>query len=135
MEIFIINFLFRIDLLRRSVWLGVKQVRLPDGYPFVGHVAIFRAGHRANFRESPKGEVRRILIPRRWVNSAEPQSDAEEAHEGSQRRWWKFTTISDLRTVNMLMVLATKITGSRRPSGARPGDKFSEVVAGASRNR
>jgi hypothetical protein len=21
-----------------------------------------------NFRESPKGEVRRILIPRRWVN-------------------------------------------------------------------
>jgi hypothetical protein len=21
---------------------------------------------------------------------AEPRSDAEEAHEGSQRRWWKF---------------------------------------------
>src|SRR5215217_8254663 len=41
MEIFIIDFFFRIDPLRRSVWLGVKQVRLPDGYPFVGHLAIF----------------------------------------------------------------------------------------------
>jgi hypothetical protein len=41
MAIFIILFFFRIDPLRRSVWLGVKQVRLPDGYPFVGHVAIF----------------------------------------------------------------------------------------------
>src|SRR5919112_3314629 len=38
-EIFIIFFFFRIDSLRRSVWLGVKQVRLPDGYLFVGHVA------------------------------------------------------------------------------------------------
>src|SRR5215203_3893673 len=41
MAIFIIRFFFRIDPLRGSVWLGVKQVRLPDGYPFVGHVAIF----------------------------------------------------------------------------------------------
>jgi hypothetical protein len=41
MAIFIIRFFFRIDPLSGSVWLGVKQVRLPDGYPFVGHVAIF----------------------------------------------------------------------------------------------
>jgi hypothetical protein len=41
MEIFIILFFFRIYPSRSSVWLGVKQVRLPDGYPFVGHVAIF----------------------------------------------------------------------------------------------
>ena len=41
MAIFIILFFFRIDPLRSSVWLGVKQVRLPDGYLFVGHVAIF----------------------------------------------------------------------------------------------
>jgi hypothetical protein len=40
-EIFIIVFFFRIYLLRSSVWLGVKQVPLPDGYVFVGHVAIF----------------------------------------------------------------------------------------------
>jgi hypothetical protein len=52
MEIFIIDFFFRIDSLRSSVWLGVKQVRLLDGYPFVGQVAIFRAEHRANFREA-----------------------------------------------------------------------------------
>jgi uncharacterized MAPEG superfamily protein len=38
--IFIILF-FRIDPLRSNVWLGVKQVRLPDGYLFVGQVAIF----------------------------------------------------------------------------------------------
>ena len=31
MEIFIMLF-FRIDPLRSSVWLGVNQVRLPDGY-------------------------------------------------------------------------------------------------------
>jgi hypothetical protein len=41
MAIFIIFVFFRMDPLRSSVWLGVKQVRLPDGYPFVGHVAIF----------------------------------------------------------------------------------------------
>jgi hypothetical protein len=41
MAIFIIDFFFRIDPLRRSVWLGVKQAPLPDGYLFVGHVAIF----------------------------------------------------------------------------------------------
>jgi hypothetical protein len=40
MEIFIILFFFRIDPLRR-VWLGAKQAPLPDGYLFVGHVAIF----------------------------------------------------------------------------------------------
>jgi hypothetical protein len=51
-EIFIIRFFFRIDPLRGSVWLGVKQVRLPDGYLFVGHVAIFRSEQRANFREA-----------------------------------------------------------------------------------
>ena len=50
MEIFITLFYFRIDALRSSVWLGVKQAPLPDGYLFVGHVAIFRAEHRANFR-------------------------------------------------------------------------------------
>jgi uncharacterized MAPEG superfamily protein len=49
MAIFIIYFFFRIDPSRSSVWLGVKQARLPDGYLFVGHVAIFRAEHRANF--------------------------------------------------------------------------------------
>src|SRR5215211_3733722 len=49
MEILIILFFFRIDPLRSSVWLGVKQAPLPYGYLFVGHVAIFRAGHRANF--------------------------------------------------------------------------------------
>ncbi len=43
MEIFIIRFFFRIGLSRRSVWLGVKQAPLPDGYLFVGHVAIFLA--------------------------------------------------------------------------------------------
>jgi hypothetical protein len=42
MEILII-FFFRIDQIRSSVWLGVKQVHLPDGYLFVGHVAIFWA--------------------------------------------------------------------------------------------
>jgi len=41
MEIFIILFFFRIDPLRRSVWLGVKQAHLPDGYFFVGHLANF----------------------------------------------------------------------------------------------
>jgi hypothetical protein len=51
---------------------------------------------------------------RRWVNSAEPRSDAEEAHEGSQRRWWKFTTIFDLMTISLLMVAATKITTGGR---------------------
>jgi uncharacterized MAPEG superfamily protein len=50
--IFIIHFFFHIDPLRSSVWLGVKQVRLPGGYPFVGHVAIFRAEYRANSREA-----------------------------------------------------------------------------------
>ena len=50
MEIFITLFYFRIDALKSSVWLGVKQALLPDGYLFVGHVAIFRAEHRANFR-------------------------------------------------------------------------------------
>jgi hypothetical protein len=40
-EIFIIVFFFRMDPLRSSVWLGVKQAPLPDGYLFVGHVAIF----------------------------------------------------------------------------------------------
>jgi uncharacterized MAPEG superfamily protein len=44
MAIFIILFVFHIDPLRSSVWPGVKQVRLPGGYPFVGHVAIFRGG-------------------------------------------------------------------------------------------
>jgi hypothetical protein len=41
MEIFIIRFFFRIGPLRSSAWLGVNQARLPDGYSFVGHVAIF----------------------------------------------------------------------------------------------
>jgi uncharacterized MAPEG superfamily protein len=49
MAIFIIYCFFRIDPLRSSVWLGVKQVPLPDGYVFVGHVAISRAEYRANF--------------------------------------------------------------------------------------
>ena len=44
-EIFIMLFFFRIYRLRSSVWLGVKQSPLPDGYLFVGHVAIFRAEH------------------------------------------------------------------------------------------
>jgi hypothetical protein len=57
MAIFIMLFFFRIDPLRRSVWLGVKQVRLPDGYLFVGHLAIFWAEHRANFREGRSAEV------------------------------------------------------------------------------
>jgi hypothetical protein len=52
MVIFIMLFFFRIDPLRSSVWLGVKQVRLPDGYPFVDHLAIFWAEYRANFREA-----------------------------------------------------------------------------------
>ena len=52
MEIFIMLFFFRIDPLRSSVWPGVKQAPLPDGYPFVGHLAIFRAEYRANFRET-----------------------------------------------------------------------------------
>jgi len=51
MAIFII-FFFHIDPLRSSVWLGVKQVCLPGGYPFVGYVAIFRAEYRANSRET-----------------------------------------------------------------------------------
>ena len=38
--IFIIDCFFRIGPLRSSAWLGVKQARLPDGYSFVGHVAI-----------------------------------------------------------------------------------------------
>ena len=41
MEILIILFFFRMDPLRSSVWLGVNQAPLPDGYLFVGHVAIF----------------------------------------------------------------------------------------------
>src|SRR5215211_270774 len=51
MVIFIMLF-FRIDPSRSSVWPGVKQVRLPDGYLFVGQVAIFQAEHRADFREA-----------------------------------------------------------------------------------
>jgi hypothetical protein len=62
MAIFFTLFFFRINPLRRSVWLGVNQAPLPDGHPLVGHVAIFRAEHRANFRESPKGVVRRVSI-------------------------------------------------------------------------
>jgi hypothetical protein len=49
MEIFITLFYFRIDALRSSVWLGMNQAPLPDGYPLVGHVAISRAEYRANF--------------------------------------------------------------------------------------
>src|SRR5215204_2965716 len=37
-EILIIFFFFRMDPLGSSVWLGVKQALLPDGYLFVGHV-------------------------------------------------------------------------------------------------
>jgi hypothetical protein len=40
MEILII-FFFRMYPLRSSVWLGVNQAPLPDGYHFVGHVANF----------------------------------------------------------------------------------------------
>ena len=43
MAIFFTLFLFRIYPLRSSVWLGVNQAPLPDGHPFVGHVAIFRS--------------------------------------------------------------------------------------------
>jgi hypothetical protein len=39
--IFIMLLFFRIDPSRSSVWRGVKQAPLPDGYLFVGHVAIF----------------------------------------------------------------------------------------------
>src|SRR5829696_10421063 len=49
-EIFIMLLVFRIYPSRSSVWLGMKQARLPDGYLFVGHVAIFRSEYRANFR-------------------------------------------------------------------------------------
>jgi hypothetical protein len=49
MAIFFTLFFFRIYPLRRCVWLGVNQAPLPDGYPLVGHVAIFRAEPRANF--------------------------------------------------------------------------------------
>jgi hypothetical protein len=52
-EIFIICCFFRIDPIRSSVWLSVKQVHLPDGYPFVGHVAIFWAEHRELTSEKP----------------------------------------------------------------------------------
>jgi hypothetical protein len=52
MAVFFTLFFFRICRLRSSVWLGAKQVRLPGGYPFVGHVAIFRAEYRANSREA-----------------------------------------------------------------------------------
>src|SRR5687768_17602594 len=52
MAIFFTLFFFRMDPLRSSVWLSVNQAPLPDGYPLVGHVAIFRAEHRANFREA-----------------------------------------------------------------------------------
>jgi hypothetical protein len=50
--IFIMLFFFRVYPLRSSVWPGVKQVPLPDGYLFVGYVAIFRSEHRANFGEA-----------------------------------------------------------------------------------
>jgi hypothetical protein len=30
---------------------------------------------KANFRESPKGEVRRILIPRTWVNKGKKRAE------------------------------------------------------------
>jgi hypothetical protein len=65
-------------------WIWGRSVRGPENP--------YRVVNRsyANFRESPKGEVRRIPIPRTRVNSAERPSDAEEAHEDSQRRWWKF---------------------------------------------
>jgi hypothetical protein len=52
MAIFFTLFFFRIYPLSSSVWLSVNQAPLPDGYPFVGHVVIFRAEHRANFREA-----------------------------------------------------------------------------------
>jgi hypothetical protein len=53
MAIFIMLVFFRIDPLRSSVWPGVNQAPLPDGYPFVGHVAIFRADRRLP-SEKPK---------------------------------------------------------------------------------
>jgi hypothetical protein len=52
MAIFFTLFFFRIDPLRSSVWLDVNQAPLPDGHPLLGHLAIFRAEHRANFREA-----------------------------------------------------------------------------------
>src|SRR5919107_439890 len=56
MAIFIIYCFFRMDPLRGSVWLGVKQVRLPDGHLLVCHVAVSRAEYRANFREGGLAE-------------------------------------------------------------------------------
>jgi hypothetical protein len=75
MAIFTILFFFRIDPLRGSVWLGLKQVHLPDGYLFVGHVAIFRADHRANFREgrlAEKFSYRSTFATRAAVRPPEP---------------------------------------------------------------
>jgi hypothetical protein len=52
MKIFIILFFICMDPLRSSEWLGVNQAHLPDGYLLAGHLAIFWAEYRANFRET-----------------------------------------------------------------------------------
>jgi hypothetical protein len=57
-EILIIVFFFRMDPLRSSVWLGVKQAPLPDGYPFVGHVAIFWLNPERTSEKPNKAKVR-----------------------------------------------------------------------------
>ena len=62
MEIFIIDFFFRMDPLRSSVWLGVKKAPLPDGYLFVGQVAIFRDEHRSTLRETRLAEVQPHIL-------------------------------------------------------------------------
>jgi hypothetical protein len=60
-EIFIIFYFFRIDSLR-SVWLGVKQVRLPDGYPFVCHVAIFRSDTELSSENADKAKFAELEV-------------------------------------------------------------------------
>ena len=58
MAIFIILFFFHIDPSRSSVWLGVNQAPLPDGYLFVGHVAIFWADTELTSEKPNKAKFR-----------------------------------------------------------------------------
>ena len=57
-EILIIFFYFRIDAFRSSVWLGVNQAPLPDGYLFVGRVAIFLADTELTSEKPNKAKFR-----------------------------------------------------------------------------
>jgi hypothetical protein len=54
-------------------WLRDDCTILPEGGAAYHSIAVFFTNFLANFRESPKGEVRRIPIPRTPVNARSPR--------------------------------------------------------------